>query len=255
MTERNVPRPAGTPTWVDLAANDAAAAAEFYAELFGWDYDHQPSGDYYVCRVDGEDVGGIGPKQPGTEHLQSRWTTYLATDHLELTLDTIRSQGGRLLTEPVDIGVYGRMAIAADPNCAIFGLWQAAEHIGSGLRSTPGSFVWSEALSRDHQTAKAFYSAVFGYRLEEIGGYDTQYAALYAADKPVAGTGEFHPDMPTGTPPHWLPYFATSCTDTTIGQVRDHGGELTGDPLDTDFGRMAVLADPEGARFAVIQLG
>ncbi|QNE19708.1 VOC family protein [Kribbella qitaiheensis] len=255
MVERNTPWPPGTPNWVDLAADDPAAAAEFYVGLFGWNCQHRSSSDYFVCGLDGEDVGGIGPKQPGMEQLPSRWTTYLATDQVEHTLDVVRAEGGRELVAPQDIAVQGRMAIAADPNGAIFGLWQAAEHIGSERRSTPGSLVWSEALSRDHATARKFYMAVFGYRSEEVGGYDTQYAALYAADRPVAGTGELHPDMPPDTPPHWLPYFATAAVDTTVAQIVAGGGALIGSRLDTDFGRMAVLADPEGARFAVIQLG
>lgn len=255
MVERNTPWPAGTPNWVDLAADDPAAAANFYADLFGWNCEHRSSTDYFVCSLHGEDVGGIGPKQPGTEQLPSRWTTYLATEQIERTLDVVRAEGGRELVAPQDIAVQGRMAIAADPNGAIFGLWQAADHVGSERRSTPGSLVWSEALSRDHETARKFYLAVFDYRTEEVGGYDTQYTALYAADRPVAGTGELRPEMPPETPPHWLPYFATAAVDTTVAQTLKRGGTLTGDLLDTDFGRMAVLADSEGARFAVIQLG
>jgi predicted enzyme related to lactoylglutathione lyase len=255
MVERSVPWPTGTPNWVDLAADDPAAAARFYAGLFGWECEHQSSRDYWVCKLDGEDIGGIGRKQPGTEHLPSRWTTYLATDHLDLTLDAVTTQQGRQLMEPRDVEVLGRMAIAADPNGAIFGLWQAAEHIGTERTADPGTLVWSEALSQDYETARAFYTSVFGYRAEEIGGHETRYAALYAEDKPVAGTGELHPDFPADTPPHWLPYFATGSTDDTVSQVTGGGGELVGKPLETDFGRMAVLADPEGARFAVIQLG
>jgi uncharacterized protein len=255
MLERNIPWPPGTPNWVDLAADDPAAATGFYGELFGWKCQHRSSRDYFVCSLDGEDVGGIGPKQPGMEQLPSRWTTYLATDQVERTLDVVRAEGGRELVEPRDIAMQGRMAIAADPNGAIFGLWQAADHVGTERRSTPGTLVWSEALSRDNEAAKAFYATVFGYRLEDIGGYGAQYAALCAADRPVAGAGDLHPDMPMDTPPHWLPYFATVGADATVAQVVDRGGALTGDPLDTDFGRMAVLSDPEGARFAVIQLG
>ncbi|WP_112245370.1 VOC family protein [Kribbella monticola] len=255
MVERNTPWPPGTPNWVDLAADDPAAAAEFYAGLFGWTCEHRNSTEYFVCSLAGEDVGGIGPKQPGREHRESRWTTYLATDQVEQTLEAVRAEGGRKLVGPCDIAMQGRMAIAADPNGAIFGLWQAADHVGTEQRSTPGSLVWSEALSRDHAIAKKFYLALFGYRAEEVGGYDTQYAALYVGDRPVAGTGELHPDMPKDTPPHWLPYFATGDVDTTIAQVVERGGTLGGEPLDTDFGRMAVLSDPEGARFAVIQLG
>ncbi len=255
MIERNTPWPPGTPNWVDLAADDPVAAAAFYSALFGWTTEHRSSTEYFVCSLDGEDVGGIGPKQPGTERLPSRWTTYLATEQIEDTLAAVRAEGGREILEPRDIAPQGRMAIAADPNGAIFGLWQAADHVGAECRSTPGSLVWSEALSRDHELARKFYTSVFDYRAEEVGGYDTQYAALYAEDRPVAGTGELHPDMPADTPPHWLPYFATAGVDATVTQVVGNGGALQGDLLDTDFGRMAVLADPEGARFAVIQLG
>ncbi|GAA1565948.1 VOC family protein [Kribbella sancticallisti] len=254
MVERSLPWPPGTPNWVDLAADDTAAAARFYADLFGWDCQHQGSRDYWVCKLDGENVGGIGPKQPGTEHLPSRWTTYLATDHLDRTLDAVKAQQGQELVEPREVALHGRMAIAADPNGAIFGLWQAAENLGTDRNTHPGTLVWSEALSEDYETSRAFYISVFGYRAEEIGG-DTRYAALYAADRPVAGTGQLHPDFPAGTPPHWLPYFATGSTDGTVSQVTGAGGELVSNPLETDFGRMAVLADPEGARFAVIQLG
>ncbi|MEV8377731.1 VOC family protein [Kribbella sp. NPDC056861] len=253
MVEQSVPWPTGTPTWVDLAADDAEAAAAFYGDLFGWHCEPQSGREYWVCKLDGEDVGGIGPKQPGTEHLPSRWTTYLATDQLDRTLEAVTAhQGAQLLQREVEN--HGRMAIAADPNGAIFGLWQAADHIGTERTTGPGKLVWSEALSGDFETARKFYTAVLGYRAEEIGGY-SRYAALYAADKPVVGTGELHPDFPAGTPPHWLPYFAVVDTDRTTAQVTSKGGKILGPPLETDFGRMAVLDDPQGARFAVIQLG
>ncbi|WBQ05695.1 VOC family protein [Kribbella sp. CA-293567] len=253
MVEQSVPWPPGTPIWVDLAADDAEAAAGFYAGLFGWDCERQTTRDYWICKLDGEDVGGIGPKQPGTEHLPSRWTTYLATDQLDRTLEAVAAhQGTQLLKREIED--HGRMALAADPNGAIFGLWQATDHIGTERTTGPGRLVWSEALSEDFETSRKFYTSVFGYRAEEIGGY-SRYAALYAADKPVVGTGELHPDFPAGTPPHWLPYFAVSSTDHTIDQVSKAGGKLLGAPLETDFGRMAVLDDPQGARFAAIQLG
>jgi predicted enzyme related to lactoylglutathione lyase len=265
MADRTAPWPAGTPNWVDLAATDPRAAARFYAGLFGWQCEQDSTRDYWICRVDGEDVAGIGGKHPGTEDLPSRWTTYLATDHVDRTAAAITAAGGRLVLEPTDVASQGRMAIATDPNDAIFGLWQTTDHLGTDRGSAPGMLVWSEALSHGYDEAKAFYTKVFDYRLEEIGVTedfggpgeqyaDARYAALYAAGRPVAGTGEFHPDMPPETPAHWLPYFATADLDETVTRAERTGGRLTADPLDTDFGRMAVLTDPESAVFAVIQL-
>jgi predicted enzyme related to lactoylglutathione lyase len=265
MADRTAPWPAGTPNWVDLAATDPRAAARFYAGLFGWQCEQQSTRDYWICRVNGDDVAGIGGKHPGTEDLPSRWTTYLATDHVDRTAAAITAAGGRLVLAPTDAALHGRMAIATDPNDALFGLWQATDHLGADRGSAPGMLVWSEALSHGYDEAKAFYTKVFGYRLEEIGVTedfggpgdqyaDARYAALYAAGRPVAGTGEFHPDMPPETPAHWLPYFATADLDETVTRAERAGGRLTADPLDTDFGRVAVLTDPESAVFAVIEL-
>ncbi|TDO54664.1 hypothetical protein EV643_101454 [Kribbella sp. VKM Ac-2527] len=262
MVERNAPWPTGTPAWIGLATDNPEAAAVFYGLLFGWDCEHQGARDYWLCKLDGEDVGGIGPKHPGTEHLPSRWTTFLATDHVERTAEAIAEHGGRVVLEPKDVPPHGRMALAVDPNQAMFGLWQAADHIGIERRTEPGRLVWSEALSRRDDLATEFYTAVFGYQVEEFSGAtrddryaDARYAALYADDKPVAGAGEFHLDMPADTSPHWLPYFVTADTDATVDQVQRTGGTLLGQPLDSDFGRLAVLQDPESAVFAVIQLG
>jgi predicted enzyme related to lactoylglutathione lyase len=263
MVERNAPWPAGTPAWVGLATDNPEAAAVFYGLLFGWECEHQGTRDYWLCKLDGEDVSGIGPKHPGTEHLPSRWTTFLATDQVERTAEAITEHGGRVLLEPKDIAPHGRMALAADPNQAIFGLWQASDHIGTDRCTKPGRLVWSEALSRGYEVSKEFYTAVFGYRVEEFSSADSRidqyadarYAALYADGKPVAGAGEFHRDLPTDTSPHWLPYFSTADTDATVDQVQRTGGRLLGEPGDTDFGRLAILQDPESAVFAVIQLG
>ncbi|MFG1818899.1 VOC family protein [Kribbella sp. NPDC049174] len=254
MRELTRPWPAGTPTWVDLSADDPEAAAASYAELLGWKCVRPDTREYWLCSVDGQEVGGIGAKRPGG--LPSRWTTYLATDQLDRTLDLVVAHGGRMVVRPSDIEQHGLMAIVADPDGAIFGLWEAAEHVGTDRRTDPGSLVWSEALSRDFEAAKAFYVAVFGYEAEEIGGDGPRYAALYAGGRPVAGIAELHPDLPAGAlSPQWLPIFATTGADAAVAQVRAGGGGVVCEPFDTDFGRMTILRDAESAPFSVIHLG
>jgi len=253
MRERTRPWPTGTPNWVDLTADDPMAATASYEELFGWKCVRQDTRNYWLCSLDGRDIGGIGGQCPGKP--SRRWTTYLATEQLERTLAAVVAHGGRVVDGPCDIEQFARMAIAADPGGAVFGLWQATEHIGTERRTDPGSLVWSEALSHDFEAAKAFYVAVFGYEAEEIGGNGPRYAALFADGRPVAGIAELHPDLPAGAlSPQWLPIFSTTGADASVAQVRAGGGAVVCEPFDTDFGRTAILRDASSAPFAVIHL-
>lgn len=154
MGERTRPWPAGTPNWVDLSVDDPVAAMTSYAELFGWTCVRRGTDEYWLSSVDGRNVGGIGAKR--TRDAPSRWTTYLATDQVERTLDAVIAHGGRVVSEPREVHEHGRLATAADPGGAVFGLWQAGEHIGTDRRTDPGWLVWIAALSADCEAAKAF---------------------------------------------------------------------------------------------------
>ena len=68
-----------------------------------------------------------------------------------------------VLMEPFDVMDVGRMAVAADPGGAVFGVWQARMHTGIGVANEPGSLTWNENMSRNFDGNKAFYQAVFGY--------------------------------------------------------------------------------------------
>jgi predicted enzyme related to lactoylglutathione lyase len=55
--------------------------------------------------------------------------------------------------------------------------------------------------------------------------------------------------------PHWLVHFGVAspeAVDAAAAAVPAAGGEVLEAPADTRAGRRAVLADPSGARFAVI---
>ena len=91
-------------------------------------------------------MAGIGPKQgpPGTP---AAWTTYLASDDADETAGKVKAAGGQVLMEPMDVMDVGRMAVAADPGGAVFGVWQARAHTGFGLANEPGIGV----LEREHE--------------------------------------------------------------------------------------------------------
>jgi uncharacterized protein len=112
-------------------------------------------------------VAGIGP-QPGPPGTPPAWTTYLAADDADETAAKITKAGGQLFMDPFDVMDAGRMAIAADPGGAAFGIWQARAHIGTGLANEPGALCWNQVHTRDFDRSKVFYQAAFGYGFGDI---------------------------------------------------------------------------------------
>jgi predicted enzyme related to lactoylglutathione lyase len=243
----------GTPCWVDLGVTDIARAGAFYAELFGWEVRPGPpeAGGYAGCRKDGRQVAGIGPKM-GPPEQPPGWTTYLAASDAAGTARRIEAAGGRLLMGPMDVMDLGRMALAADPGGAVFGLWQAGQHTGVQLANEPGSLTWNENLSRDFDGNKEFYQAVFGYEYGDIGAPGFRYATLKTGGTEVGGIGELDSGLPAEVAAHWSVYFAVTDTDVAVTMVTELGGSAVRPPWDSPYGRIAIVADPEGAAFSLI---
>jgi predicted enzyme related to lactoylglutathione lyase len=248
MPTRDTPWPTGTPCWVDLGTPDLDAARSFYSSLLGWTYSGgEPEyGGYAMCLKDGRKAAGMGPQMDPAD--PPRWTTYFATDDADATVARVTEAGGTVLAPPMDVGPHGRMAICADPQGNPFGLWQAGTTTGVEIYNEPGSLVWNEAAVDDLAAARDFYSAVFGFSWDEIpdtGGYST----FATGDRPLGGLGGVSPGMPRG----WSTCFAVTETDAAVRTVEAAGGKVLMAAEDTPFGRFAVLTDPWGASFSVMQ--
>lgn len=248
MPTRDTPWPAGTPCWVDYGAADMDAAKAFYSAILGWDYDGGAPefGGYTTCQAKGLPAAGMGPQQNPAD--APSWTTYFATDDAAATAAQIEEAGGTVVVPPMEIGPMGSMVIALDPQGSLFGLWQSGEHTGERIFNEPGSVVWNEAAVEDPSAAHGFYSAVFGFTFTEIdgaGGYST-----FATDeRPLGGFGGLTPGAPSG----WSTCFSVSSADEAVATVEENGGKVTIAAQDTPFGRFAVVEDPWGASFSVMQ--
>jgi hypothetical protein len=253
MTTRDEPWPHGTPAWVDLMVEDVAAAGSFYERLFGWRAPEGPpeAGGYRVAELRGQPVAGLGPKPAGAP-FPSTWTTYLAVDDLDDAVAKVKNAGGRVLMEPMDVMEEGRFGMAADPTGAVFGLWQAKNHIGCRVVNEPGALIWNECMSADYKAAKAFYTQVFGYDLEEMGEESFNYATFRVQDDIAGGIGELDAAASGDLPSHWLTYFAVADTDEAVARATELGAEVLSEPRDSPYGRMATLQGAQGERFCVI---
>ncbi len=253
MSIRHESWPAGIPAWVDLGVPDLAAARDFYAGLFGWEFLIGPAetGFYSNGLKDGETVAAIGGQMPGDE-TPPNWTVYLATDDAAATAAAIEAAGGTILLAPMQVMEFGTMAIFADPTGAVAGLWQSGTHTGANRVEEPGSMVWTEQMSRDLEASKAFYSAVFGYTYTDMSTPEFSYVTFDLDGAPRGGLGVISEAMGPGIPPHWLTYFGVDDVDAAVAYVGAHGGTVARPAWDTPFGRIAVVQGPWGETFTLL---
>lgn len=248
MPTRDTAWPAGTPCWIDYGAADLDAAKSFYTELLGWSYtDGDPEfGGYLTCLAKERAAAGMAPRMDPSD--PPSWTTYFATDNADASVARITEAGGTVVAPPMDVGPMGRMAIAVDPQGQHFGLWQSAEHTGVRIYNEPGALIWNEAAVEDVDGAKGFYSEVFGFSFDEVEGMGG-YATFSNGEGPLGGLSSHQP----GTAKGWSSCFSVASADDAVAVVQAHGGTVTMPAQDSPFGRFAVVADPWGATFSVMQ--
>jgi predicted enzyme related to lactoylglutathione lyase len=253
MPEVTDPYRPGTPCWVDFMVPDQQAALDFYRDLFGWQGEPGPpeTGRYAVCTLNRKAVAGIvtAMAPEGQPVPPTAWTSYLAAADADATAQAITDNGGRVLMPTMDVLTFGRMAVAADPTGAVFGVWQARDFIGSQVVNEPGSVIWSELNTADPDAAQAFYPAL-GVEAAPMQGAPG-YFSLTVAGRIVGGMQDLD-NQPAGTPSHWMTYFSVDDTDSTVDALTRAGGSVLKAPFDMMAGRMAVVQDPQGATFAII---
>jgi uncharacterized protein len=228
----------GVPCWVDARLSDVAAGERFYGELFGWTFEEGYGGSRWA-RLDGEPVAALARKTDG--RMPSVWTVYFATPDVTALARRVLAAGGQLVMAPTPLGTLGTAAQAADPEGAVFGLWQPGDHQGFGRRHEPGGFVWAELYARDTDAANTFYGGLF-------------HDALFGqAAEPDFGRAPVSGVFPAEMPPHFLVHFRTEDCEAVLGRVQGLGGRVQVPPFETSYGTVAVVSDNQGASFAVLQ--
>jgi predicted enzyme related to lactoylglutathione lyase len=112
-----------------------------------------------------------------------------------------------------------------------------------------GRFIWHELLTTDTAAAATFYAKVLPWRTQpsNMPGY-----TIFMAGGAQIGGLMALPEDGAGTPAHWLVYVGTPNVDATVTQAQGLGARLCKEATDIpNVGRFAVLADPQGATFAV----
>ena len=154
--------PPGVFCWADLMTADTAAAKHFYGEMFGWTAVDTPGEDgvYTLFQTGGEDVAGLMPATPG---MPNCWNIYFSVTSADNAAATVVKSGGEIFKGPFDARDAGRLAVAQDPQGAVFCVWEAKKHIGATYTGAIGRVVWPELATTDPGAAAAFYKGLFGW--------------------------------------------------------------------------------------------
>lgn len=249
----------GTFSWPELGTTDAKAAKQFYTSLFGWqfnDNDMGPNGVYTIFTLNGRDVAALYTLMPDMvkQGVPPNWGAYVTVENADRSVEKAKSLGGTVIVPPLDVMEHGRMAVLQDPQGATFTVWQAKDHIGVGVLFEPGSLAWTQLNAKDPAAAKKFYPALLGWKIQEeempaaMGG--GMYTTWLKSDGQAGGMMPMPKEAPA--PSHWLSYFAVANVDAAAAKAASLGAKTYVPPTDIPgIGRFAVLADPQGATFAV----
>jgi predicted enzyme related to lactoylglutathione lyase len=248
--------PQGAPAWVDLQSPDPEASKAFYAGLFGWQYTDSTSsaqGSYATATIGGVPVAAIAGQT--TEAVEAgvptAWNTYFAVDDLDATLEKVIPAGGLVVMPATDVSGSGRMAAIEDGVGTPLLLWESGQHTGAGLINEPGTIVWHELAADNWDHAVPFYLAVLGGEAHEEQVDGGTFTMLKAAGMYVAGFKE--PETEDRSP-RWEVYFGTEDADAAVVIAQKGGGTVLREPVDIPgVGRIAMLQDPHGAIFWVLQ--
>lgn len=117
-----------------------------------------------------------------------------------------------------------------------------------------GTICWRELRTKDLAAASDFYTRLFGWTLEQSKVTDIKYSEIVIGGSASGGMMSMEGDDWGGAPSHWASYIAVDDADATAEKITGNGGSIRVPPFDAPgVGRMAMVADPSGADFAIIQ--
>jgi predicted enzyme related to lactoylglutathione lyase len=244
--------------WYELTTTDAAAAEAFYAKVVGWTL--QDSGQpamKYTLLLSGElPVAGLMalPKEACDAGAQPGWTGYVGVDDVDTYAGRVTKAGGRIHMAPTDIPNVGRFAMVADPQGAVFSLFQPSSDMPRPAHDPmkPGLVGWHELMAVDGDKAFGFYADLFGWtKAEAIDmGAMGRYQLFTAGKDAIGGMMTKPAEMPI---PFWNYYFQVDAIGLAMERLKAGGGKVINGPMEVPGGAWIVQGlDPQGAMFSLV---
>lgn len=248
--------PRGRFVWYELLTTDPDAASGFYTELVGWEARTSSTDRAYREWINGgTPIGGLMALPDEAKKLGAppNWIGHIATPNVVKTAEQASKLGAKVLREPTEVPDVGKFAVLADPQGAVFAIFQPeGDTPGGHDHPQLGEVSWHELATTNAEAAFAFYTAVFDWEIKE--DMDMGEAGVYhmfgleGKAPPVGGIFTKPPQMPVAA---WLYYVKVRDVTETAKQVKKLGGKVLNGPMEVPGGDMIVQCmDPQGAATA-----
>lgn len=238
--------------WFDVFSNAPHETERFVSHLFGWTAKKQHLGQL-TCHELLRDGRPFGSVLPADEKTPPQWLGGIAVPDVAAAVQDAVALGATVVEAPMTVEGVGALAVIADPQGALVKLFS----YDGGPQQEPdqpggvGQVCWSEMVSPEPATAKAFYAQWLGWTVTEIPmGRMGTYYQMAKDGRDVAGVMTQPPGVPHGAT--WLHYVKVGDIGQALHRVDALGGKVLMGPMAIpNVGRFAIISEPGGARFAL----
>ena len=240
--------------WNEVHVKDLEAAISFYGQLFGWTIREEERETYLHFYLGDKAVAGLmaDVEDGGAPPM---WQVYVGTSDIDAYVERAKAAGQTEVTPLMDIPHTGKIQILADTEGALLAPFQpAGANTGDGPSAEPGHFCWVELLCRDQAAAVEHYRRVVGWETidMDMGGVTyTMFVPPGGGQMDAIGGAMQMPPEAQG-PSAWMGYVSVEDVDATTAKAVELGATVFVEPTNAgEAGRFSVLADPQGAAFAI----
>lgn len=246
----------GKIIFTELVTPNLRGAEKFYGRLFGWQFQDMSSGslEYAEATLNGRPVAGIVHKDIASgEHKQPAWLTFISAQNIGNEKELAEQMGGKTIFGPVNIPGRGREAVLADPQGAVFAILDSSSGDPADDLAEPGEWIWSSLMTSNPDQAADFYQSLFNYDIYDLPSEkDAQHFIMASDDFARASGNTLQTSHPSHS--HWLNYVRVNDTAKMTKKVVALGGRVLVEPhFDRHGGKVAIVSDPQGAPFGLIE--
>jgi predicted enzyme related to lactoylglutathione lyase len=252
---------AGEFVWYDVMTPDPEASLRFYGAVVGWKGQAFPGSEppYTVLNLPAAGDRGVAGIMGLPDGARPMWNGYIHVDDVDAAAAKVTDGGGAGHRGPWDLEGVGRMAVASDPQGAMFMLFRPQPPEGAPEpapipEDAFGSIGWRELMTTDWQAAFDFYSKVFGWSVDY--DFDMGEHGIYRIfSTPGQNRAGGMMNLPAGNPAPtaWGFYFRVDGIDAGAERIKAAGGQIIMGPMPVPDGQFVVVGvDPQGAAFGLL---